>query len=497
MPAVWLLVVFIAIVQACITQGSRYEYGIPVETNDGWKTASLAEKGIDAAPLISLMDLLKKQKGHLIHGILLAKDGALVFEEYFDGEDVDLFNEGLFRDKRLNLVPKRFTRDEFHYCASVTKSVTSQVFGIAVDQGYVSGVDGKMFEFFPDYAGYRSPEKDVISIHNMLSMTTGLPFDEQTYPIADPRNDAFQLFFNEDPVAFVLGKSPVHPPGTVYQYNSGTTVLLGEIIRRATGKSVSSFAEEHLFKPLEISSYAWAEMPGARGIAYTAGGLYLRPRDMAKIGQLMLQGGVWNGHRILSQDWVNQSVVKAISVSDGREVSGYGYQWRLGSFGGAEAFWAAGWGGQYIVVLPGQKAVFVQTGGRYGGEKVPVNYIEIIEDHILPAIEGQRFQSLDLTGEWTGHVILGNGTKADIRMSLSKGKKGYTGIIRGDSNTIPEMSLQNVILERNRLAFEVDFPAGQKIERIRFDLRYRDDTLKGSYTDPTGDSDEVSVRRMK
>ncbi len=476
-----------------------YRYAVPIQTDDGWRTASLAQRAVDEAPLVSLMTRLRARENHMIHGLLLVKDGHLVFEEYFEGEDVDLFDEDFIRTRTPSLVRKRFTRDDLHYCASVTKSVISQLFGIAVDRGDVPGVDAKMLSFFPDYARFSTPEKACISVHHMLSMTTGLPFDEQSYPITDSRNDAFALYFTDDPMAFMLGRKLDHAPGTFFQYNSGTTVLLGEIIRRATGQSVTSFAEERLFAPLQIASSAWAEMPNAPGVTQAAGGLYLRPRDMAKIGQLMLQEGVWNGRRVLSADWVRRSVAEAIPVSSLGEVRGYGYQWRLGLFGGVVAYWASGWGGQYVVVLPEENAVFVQTGGRYGRERVPIGYGEIIEQYLLPAIERGRSvsESVDLSGAWTGYVIMGNGTRADIVLSLAREESGYVGSVRGISNGIPDMALRNISFERNRLTFDFDFPSGQRIELIEVRLRYRDDVLDGSYTDPTGDSDRMHFERAR
>jgi CubicO group peptidase (beta-lactamase class C family) len=380
----------IAILSGCIAlpdQKAAYEYEVPVETDDGWRTASLSDKGMKPGPLVSLMNLLNTREPHLIHSILIAKDGSLVFEEYFEGADLDLLDEDFFRGDSLNLTVRRLTGNDLHSCASVSKSVTSQLIGVSVDRGYVAGTNLTMMSFFPDYGEFRSPAKDQISVHDMLTMTTGLPFDENSYPITDPRNDAFRLYFSRDPVAFVLGRSVAHRPGTTYQYNSGTTVLLGEIIRRSTGQSVPSFAEEHLFSPLGISAYEWAELPEAPGVSHSAGGLYLRPRDMAKIGQLMLQDGVWNGRRILSSDWVHRSVMPEVPLPGQTFALGYGYQWKVGRFGGSNAFWAAGWGGQYIVVLPDIGVVFVQTGGRYGGETMPVTYDEIIVNHILPAIE--------------------------------------------------------------------------------------------------------------
>lgn len=376
-----------------------YEYAVPSETGDGWRTADLSEEGLDSGPIVALMNRLHGHDEHLIHSILIVKGGALVFEEYFPGWDVDFFSEDLLRGDTLNLTERHFTQDVLHHTASVTKSVTSQLFGIAFDLGHIPGTDATLFSFFPDYTDFRSPEKESITVRDMLTMTSGLPFDENSYPIADERNDARQLFFNEDPVAFVLSRDVTYPPGTTYQYNSGTTVLLGEIIQRTTGLSLRAFAEEHLFSPLGIQSYRWAFMPEAPEVGYGAGGLYLRPRDMAKIGQLMLQDGVWRDQRVLSSEWVRRSVTEETLVLDEGDAEGYGFQWKLGRLGGADAFWAAGWGGQYVVVFPELDLVFVQTGGQYRGEDIPVGYRDIIENHILPALgAGSEPRDVESTG---------------------------------------------------------------------------------------------------
>lgn len=379
-------VVFVCAAYLSPGGGLQYEYEVPAETGDGWQTASLAEKGMDTDPFVRLMNRLHATDGHFIHSILVVKDGALVFEEYFDGADLNLFDENMMVSCTLCMEEKHFTRDELHYTASVTKSVTSQVFGIAVDRGYISSTDTTMFSFFPDYAHLRTPEKEQVTVHQMLSMTTGLPFDERSYPINDSRNDAFQLFVTDDPVAFMLSRDVVHAPGTTYQYNSGTTVLLGEIIRRATGQSLPSFAEEHLFVPLGITSYRWADCFAAPNVSFASGGLYLRPRDMAKIGQLMLEDGVWNGRRVLPSDWVRRSVTKAATVTDGSGADGYGYQWKLRRYNGLDAFYASGWGEQFVVVIPEENLVYVQTSGRYGGERIPLWHDAIIEGYVLRAI---------------------------------------------------------------------------------------------------------------
>jgi len=384
--ALWWTMGLCWICLAFLTQESGYEYRSPPAMDDGWSTSSLAEVGMDEGYLVSLMNRIERTESHLIHGLLIVKGGSLVFEEYFDGQDIPLQTGNLLLGDTLNLEWKHFDRDEFHHCASVAKSVTSQLVGIAVDRGYLSGTGASMISFFPDYARFRSPEKDRITVDHMLTMTSGLPFDEQSSPIADPGNDARRLFYSEDPIAFMLARAVVHAPGTTYQYNSGTTVLLGEIVRRASGMSLPSFAREHLFGPLEISGFEWARIPRAQGVTMAAGMLYLRPRDMAKIGQLMLEEGVWNGRRVVSSEWVRRSVTQAIGMRGEGHARGYGYQWKLGRYGGFDAFWAAGWGGQYVVVIPDLELVFVQTAGRYQGENIPLAYDEIIEAYILPAV---------------------------------------------------------------------------------------------------------------
>jgi len=343
---------------------------------------------MDEGLLVGLMNRLHRIDGHLIHSLLVVKDGCLVFEEYFDGLDVDLSDPDLFRGDTLNRVPKGFGRDVLHHSASVTKSVTAQLLGIALEEGYVAGIDAPLFSLFPEHAGLRSPGKEGITLRHMLAMTSGLSFDEESHPIADPRNDAHRLFLSDDPVAFVLEREVTGKPGATYRYNSGTTFLLGEIIRRATGMSLAEFARERLFGPLGISTYEWAPMQGAPDLPYGAGGLYLRPRDLAKIGQLMLQDGAWNDRQVLSQEWVRRSVTRQAQVARGGHFQGYGYHWRLGRFGGRNAYWAAGWGGQYVVVFPELELVFVQTAGAYGGESVPLAYDEILEAYVLPAVGG-------------------------------------------------------------------------------------------------------------
>ena len=385
------MIVIIAIVVVAIsgiyyfTQRARgYSYRVPEQTNDGWETASLANVGMDEAPIVEMMNGLSRQNEDHIHSIVIIKDGMLVFEEYFSGEDLDL-TEG------LNFSHKDFDSDTLHCQASASKSVTSILLGIAIDQGLVSGVEEKMFSFYPEHSDLEDTGKGEITLQHMLSMSSGIPWDE-SYAYTDPRNNLNQQFYSEDPIRYLLEQPVVAPPGTTFMYNSGTTNVLGDIVRISSGQTLMEFADQHLFTPLGITSYDWVGFPLIPHIAVTSSTLYLRPRDMAKIGQLYLQGGEWNGDRIISQEWIVESTSETIRIPPSENpipglINGYGYQWWRGTFsnGDIETYFAAGWGGQFIYVLPELDMVITLTGGHFEGDYQ--GFYSLINDHILSTVE--------------------------------------------------------------------------------------------------------------
>jgi len=360
----------------------------PVQFGDDWEEASLADVGMEAGTINELIKLLRTQE-HDYHSLLVVKDGKLVVEEYFGGQDADLtgYEFGL---KPLAM----FDRDTPHFQASVTKSVTSILLGIAIDKGFIQGADEKMFSFFPEYADLKTDDKEELTLAHMLIMGTGIPWDE-SYPYTDLRNDLTRMWHHTDPIRVVLEKPVIAKPGTQLLYNSGTTNLLGEIVRRRTGMSLVEFAERHLFAPLGISSYEWVGFEHDPEMAFASSGLYLRPRDMAKIGQLYLQEGIWNGEQIVSQEWVRKSVERAISIPRSARgadhASGYGYQWWLEEYrsGRIEAFSARGHGLQFIVAFPDPYMVVVFTGGAWSLSlfQAAIKYNQMIEEYILPAVE--------------------------------------------------------------------------------------------------------------
>lgn len=357
-------------------------YSVPEEIGDGISTASPEEVGLDPAPLLALVDLISDTPDHLIHSLLVFKNQELVLEEYWDG--VDLTPEALIP------VERGFDRETLHYVASVSKSITSLLAGISIDLGVVDGTDELLFRYFPDDVDLRTAENEGITIEHLLSFTTGLEWNEFVYGFGNPLDSHFQMFAAQDPIRFLLGRPQTTVPGERFHYNSGDTNLLGEIVRReSSSPTLLDFAEDYLFGPLGIEEFEWLRFGQAPEVAFASGGVSLRPRDMGKLGLLMLEAGSWNGGRVVSQDWVERSMEPAVTFSTTHPtLTGYGYNWWLGNFtsGGEELEYALamGWGEQLVYVIPDLEMVIVSTGGRYY-EEGPLEMDDLIRDFILPA----------------------------------------------------------------------------------------------------------------
>lgn len=348
----------------------------PEQTDDGWQTSSLESVSIKPGKLQMLVDRICDSTYHNIHSILIVKDGKLVFEQYFRGYT---FN---YEAEECRGILTDFNRDIIHNLASVTKSVTSVLVGIAHDKGFIEDVNDHLFKYFPEYALLSDSIKDQITLYDALSMTSGFKWNEQSISIKSKENDLIRLFYVDDPVGYILSKPVIHKPGSKFYYNGGTTNLLGEVIRKSSGLKLNDFAEKYLFDPLGITQYNWIFF--SQDMVYASGDLKLRPRDMAKIGYLMLNKGVWNDKRILSAGWIENSATASVHFHD-RE--GYGWQWWtkkyvLGNIS-IDMFCALGWGGQRIMVIPDLNAVVVFTAGNYDSQD-PSD--EIMYRYILPSL---------------------------------------------------------------------------------------------------------------
>ena len=206
---------------------------------------------------------------------------------------------------------------------SASKSVASLALGIALDRGLIRSVNEPIFSFFPELSDLRSPEKDRLLVVHALTMSMGLKWVEAS-PHHNYDNDEVRMNFAPDPCRYVLALPVTAPAGQEFFYNTGALRLVSAIVRKATGRPLDEFARETLFEPMGITKAEWVRV---RGDADTGGGLRLRPRDMAKIGQLVLAGGRWNDRQIVSKAWIDASMTPRIEATSDFS---YGYLWWLG-----------------------------------------------------------------------------------------------------------------------------------------------------------------------
>jgi CubicO group peptidase (beta-lactamase class C family) len=333
--------------------------GVPAARDDGWPVAAVNEdKLIDRGALCKITDRFAALSDAKIHAVLVALGGKLVFERYFRGSDEI---PGRIYGSRVEHVT--FDADTLHDMKSASKSVASLALGIALDRGLIGSLNQPIFSFFPELSDLRTPEKERIQLVHALTMSMGLAWVEATPATGDFNNDEARMHMAWDPCRYVLGLPVTAPAGQEFFYNTGALRLVSAIIHKATGRPLDEFARETLFEPLGITKVEWIRV---RGDTDAGGGLRLRPRDMAKIGQLVLAGGRWNDRQIVPGGWIETSTAPKIKATDGLS---YGYLWWLGRslLNGREVHWAGalGRGGQSIRIVPELDLVVVVTAGYY------------------------------------------------------------------------------------------------------------------------------------
>ena len=328
--------------------------GVPVAGDDGWPIASGEEDKLLGRPALCRMADRLVASGADVHAVLVAHAGKLVFERYFTGSDE-------INGRRVESIA--FDAGTLHNIKSVSKSVTSLALGIAIDRGLIRSVNEAIFGFFPELSDLRSAEKDRIQLVHALTMSMGLKWVEATPATGDYDNDESRMHMAWDPCRYVLGLPVTAPAGQEFFYNTGALTLVSAIVRKATGLPLDEFARETLFEPLGITGVEWIRV---KADTDAGGGLRLRPRDMAKIGQLVLAGGRWNDRQIVSKAWIETSTAPKIEATGGQF---YGYLWFLGRSlpNGREVHWdgALGRGGQSIRIVPELDLVVVVTAGYY------------------------------------------------------------------------------------------------------------------------------------
>jgi len=350
----------------------------PVDLGDGWRVETLCAVGMDPAPILDLVNMIDNLDGHHYEGLLIVKDNYLVYEKYWPGYEFNWDNTSIL-GPRVNYGPR--TR---HYLASESKSVTSLVFGIAMDQGLISSVDNKIEPYYSsDYPGLLTGQKKEITIKQLLTMSSGLAWDESI----PATSDAYYLFRVNDPIRYILSLALQHRPGTFFHYNSGGTNILGDLVHRTSGINLREFARTNLFDPLQITNWEWKAIRNDHYFA--SGGLFMTPRDLIKLGQLCLNKGKWGDRQIVSEAWIRESTAARIVPAEMPIGDKYGYQWWMKDFAVDDEFYrsyfAVGWGEQYMYVFKKENLIILFTGSYYyEGPEVPIHYL--VNDFILPAV---------------------------------------------------------------------------------------------------------------
>lgn len=247
--------------------------GDPIGGMDSWPIATPESVGLSKAALCPMVKWLAESKLDNVHAVLVVRHGKLVFEQYFTGAD-----EHLGRSVGNVTFGPTVRHDE----RSVTKSVVSLVMGVAIDRGWIKSVDAPVFSFFPEYASLSTPEKSRITIRDLLTMSSGIEWHEEDVPYTSPDNSEIIMDSSSDPLRAALAPPVVAAPGQIWNYNSGSTELLGAILKRATGKGVDELAGTLLFAPLGITDFTWYKHQDGR--PHAAGGCDCAPEISRRSG---------------------------------------------------------------------------------------------------------------------------------------------------------------------------------------------------------------------
>ncbi|MCX7356846.1 MAG: serine hydrolase [Alphaproteobacteria bacterium] len=340
-----------------------YTYRRPEQLRDGWRTARAQSVGIDEAALTTMVQSIvdgdpSARRPNLIHSMLVAHRGRLVLEEYFH----------------------RYTRETPHDIRSAGKTFASIMLGAAMESGAPISPETPVYQLMAGLGPFDNPDprKAHMTLAHLLTHTSGLACNDNDD--ASPGNEGV-LWGQSNPNfwQYTLNLPQVHEPGERYAYCSANLNLVGGALNAATHESLPELFDRIIARPLQFGPYYWNVMPNGEG--YLGGGAYLRPRDLLKVGQMYLDGGVWRGQRIVSREWVERSTSPRIDISPAttgltqEEFENFyspgvdGYAWhRYGVHVGdrtVEEYEANGNGGQFLIVVPEYDLVVVFTGGNY------------------------------------------------------------------------------------------------------------------------------------
>jgi CubicO group peptidase (beta-lactamase class C family) len=336
----------------------------PDNTGDGWTVSTPTAEGLDSNAVLATLGAIRDGAYTGVDSMVVVRHGRLVAEGYFNG----------------------FGRESLHEVRSTGKSLTSALAGIAIEQG-LFGLDDPVSLHIPQFENYAnmSDQKRAIRIFHLLNMNTALECND--WDPSSPGNEE-RMYGRQDWIKFILDLNMVNEPGSQAYYCTGTVVVLGHIISLRSGMPLDDYARTYLLAPLGIQQVGWRRSPDGR--ATGGGGMSLVPRDAARFGALYLNGGTWNGARIVPAAWVEQSQRQVNTIGRDR----YGYLWWKRSFerdpgrpGGrtVESYFTSGNGGNFIFVFPEFDMVVVFTGSNFNSRLGDQPFL-ILTDRLLPAV---------------------------------------------------------------------------------------------------------------
>jgi len=348
-------VVFLVLI-ALLLQGCHKEPD-PGESPYDWPLSGPAAQGLDPGKIDAAYR--KARELGSVDALLVLRNGYLVGEEYYNG----------------------YGRNVPHQLWSVTKSFLSALVGIALDKGLIDDIDDKVMDYFPEYSYTgMDPRFNDITIRNLLAMRMGIDREQ---------NNLISVVTKDNWIRETFNLPLLYDPGTKFSYNSLHSLLLSAIITKVSGMTSREFAENYLTGPMGIKISSWGSDPQGN----TIGGydLYMTPREMAVLGYLYLNGGVIDGQRIISREWIDLSWQKTC-LTDGSwgvlEEYNYGYHWWIGKMQGCDLFIAWGMGGQFIFCVPEHDLIVVVTSNPDiswdNDREYPV--LELVSDYILSAL---------------------------------------------------------------------------------------------------------------
>ena len=370
----FLILAIVAFVTIAAYPQNTKELSVPQDRKDGLEVASLETAKLSPMRLIAMEKAIQAGDFKKITSVLIARNGKLVYENYFSGSE-----PAALRNTR-----------------SATKTITGMLIGIAIDRKMLPGVNAPVMKFFHERKLVENPDsrKEKITVEDFLTMSSLLECDDWNQ---FSRGNEERMYLIEDYVKFTLdlpvkgfpawaAKPKDSAYGRSFSYCTAGVATLGGVLEKATKIPVTEFARKYLFTPLEIQQAEWQITP--TGLAMTGGGLGLQSRDFLKLAQLYANGGIWNGKRVITEEWVRKSTQPHARIDDETE---YGYLWWLKSFKSGDkkiaAYYMTGTGGSKILVFPNLRLTVVITSENFRERNAHELSERLLSDYILASIE--------------------------------------------------------------------------------------------------------------